>query len=240
MADNNLLNVKVKSGTFYISSKEDKGEGWTKQEFQNPQNKEETLVRYHKTLSIVGRLNHLAIDDDKYQGKVLKLIVGGEKESYALALPIMDTGGKVKTTNQYFNSLIGSLENVNKGDTITLFVNNKNKDKNDRLYRNIVTLNSEGKLVKSNFSFSDVPKWNSTEETDDFGETVTQWDASPTNKFYIDKAKEVVANFKSEETTETATSNTNETADPGVQEKTPSKETAKTTSAKKQNNDLPF
>ncbi len=196
MAEKNLLNVKVKNGTFYISSKEDKGEGWTKQEFTNPQNKEETLVRYHRTLSVEGKLNYLAIGDDKYQGKVLKLIVGGDSEDYALSIPIMDTGGSVKTTNQYFNSLIGSLENVNKGDTITMFVNNKNKDKKDRLYRNIVTLNSEGKLVKSSFSFSDVPKWLNTEVTDEFGETVTKWDASPTNKFYIDKAKQVVNGFK--------------------------------------------
>lgn len=231
MADKKLLNVKVKTGTFYISSKEDQGEGWTRQEFQNPQNKEETLVRYHKTLSIEGRLNHIAIDDDKYQGKVFNIIVGGENESYALKLPIMDTGGKVKTTNQYFNSLVGSLENVKKGDKITLFVNNKNKDKNDRLYRNIVTLNADNKLVKSSFSFSDVPKWNSTEATDEFGETVTQWDASPTNKFYIDKAKEVVANFKPA---------TSETTEQKAEE--PKKEAtseAKTTESKAPS-DLPF
>lgn len=199
MAEKSLVNVKVKSGTFYISSKEDKGEGWTKQEFPNPQKKEETLVRYHKTLSIEGRVNHIAMDDDKYQGKVLNMIVGGESESYALKIPIMDTGGTVKTTNQYFNSLVGALENIKKGDTVTMFVNNKNKDKNDRLYRNIVTLDSDGKLIKSNFSFSDTPKWESTEVEDEFGEIVKQWDASATNKFYIDKFKEVVSNFKPKE-----------------------------------------
>lgn len=200
MNKKNLLDVRIKQGTFYISSKKDKGEGWTRQEFTNPQNKEETLVRYHKTLSIEGKLKHLSIDDDKYQGKVLKLIVRGDNESYALKLPIMDIGGKVKTTNQYFNSLVGSLENVKKGDKITMFVNNKNKDKNDRLYRNIVTLDSEGKLIKANFSFTDVPKWKSEDITNEFNETVTQWDASPTNKFYIDKVKEVISNFKSENT----------------------------------------
>ena len=232
MAENNLLNVKVKSGTFYISSKEDKGEGWTKQEFANPQKKDETLVRYHKTLSIEGRVNHLAMDDDKYQGKVLNLIVGGENESYALKIPIMDTGGKVSTTNQYFNSLVGSLENIKKGDTVTMFVNNKNKDKNDRLYRNIVTLNSEGKLIKSNFSFSDVPRWDSKETTDDFGETVTEWDASPTNKFYIDKFKEVVANFKPTDSESTKQTDTKEA--PKKEEK------AVEASAPTNHDDLPF
>lgn len=195
MAENKLLNVKVKSGTFYISSKEDQGEGWTKQEFKNPQNKEETLVRYHKKVSIEGKLNHLAIKEDKYQGKVLSIIVGGEDESYALTIPIMDTRGKVKTTNQYFNSLVGSLERLKRGEKITMFVNNKNKDKDDHLYRNIVTLDADGKLVKSNFSFSDVPKWERTETTNDFGETEVVWNASPTNKFYITKITEVVNNF---------------------------------------------
>ena len=231
-----LLNVKVKNGTFYTSSKEDKGEGWTKQEFANPQNKEETLVRYHKELSIEGRVNHLAMDDDTYQGKVLNIIVGGENESYALRIPIMDTGGSVKTTNQYFNSLVGSLENVSKGDKVTMFVNNKNKDKNDRLYRNIVTLDSDGKLIKSNFSFSDVPRWDSKKITDDFGEETTQWDASATNKFYIDKFKEVLSNF-----------GTNSTQQEETTEEVPVKKEATkkaTTTAKKQpataDDDLPF
>jgi len=203
MSKKELLNVKIKNGTFYISSKEDKGEGWTKQEFPNPQKKKETLVRYHKTLSIEGRLNHLAMGDDKFQGKVLNLIVGGESESYSLSVPIMDTEGSINTTNQYFNSLVGALENIKKGDQVTMFVNSKNYDKNDHLYRNIVTLDSDGKLIKSNFSFSDVPRWESNETTDDFGETVTQWDASSANKFYIDKFKKVVQAFKSKTETET-------------------------------------
>lgn len=233
MAEKKLVNVKVKSGTFYISSKEDKGEGWTKQEFPNPQKKEETLVRYHKTLSIEGRLNHLAMDDDKFQGKVLNLIVGGENESYALSVPIMDTGGSVKTTNQYFNSLVGALENIKKGDQVTMFVNSKNYDKNDRLYRNIVTLDSDGKLIKSNFSFSDVPRWESNETTDDFGETVTQWDASPTNKFYIDKFKQVVQAFKSETETETQKEKTVESPKTEAKVETKPVET-------KVSDDLPF
>jgi len=231
MSKNELLNVRIKNGTFYVSSKEDKGDGWVKQEFPNPQKKEETLVRYHKNVSIEGTVNHLAMNDDKYQGKVLNLIVGGEYQSYALSVPIMDTGGSVLTTNQYFNSLVGALENIKKGDKITMFVNSKNYDKKDRLYRNVVTLNSDGKLIKSNFSFSEVPKWKSSNTDNDFGETITKWDASPTNKFYIDKFKEVLASFKSENHKE-------ESQDPEIKVKeTPS---IKSSSLQNSEPDLPF
>lgn len=202
--ENNLVNVKVKNGTFYISSKEDKGEGWEKQTFKNPQNSEETLTRWHKNISIKGKVNMLKMDDDKYKGKVLNMIIGGESESYALQVPIMDNGGTVKTTNQYFNSLAGSLENVKKGDEVTMFVNNKYEDKNGKLYRNIVILDSEGKLIKSNFQFSEVPRWIEKKTKNEFDEEVTEWDASPTNKFYIDLFKKVVANFENTTATTTA------------------------------------
>lgn len=199
--ENNLVNVKVKSGTFYISSKEDKGEGWEKQTFKNPQNKEEILTRWHKNVSIKGKVNMLKMDDDKYKGKVLNMIVGGEDESYALQVPIMDNGGTVKTTNKYFNSLVGSLENVKKGEEVTMFVNSKYEDKNGRLYRNIVVLDSEGKLIKSNFELSEVPRWIENKTKDEFDEEIIEWDASPANKFYIDLFKKVVSNFEGNTTT---------------------------------------
>lgn len=218
----NLLEVKVKSGTFFLSSKEDKGEGWEKQEFKNPQNKDETLIRYHKKLSIKGKVTYLAMAEDKFKGKVLSLIVKGE-EDYSLKVPILDNDGKVKTTNSYFNSLVGPLENVKKGDEITMFVNNKNKDKNDNLYRNIVVLDSEGKLIKSNFSFSDVPKWKKNEIVNDFGETDVEWDASESKKFYIDKFNSVLESFSSEKET-----------------KEPSNNTIPSTSKEPEETDLPF
>lgn len=218
MAENNLLNVKVKNGTFYVSSKEDKGEGWEKNTFPNPQNKDETLTRYHRSLSIKGKVNMLKMEDDKYQGKVLSMIIGGEDESYSLKIPVMDKGGTVKTTNQYFNSLVGSLENVSKGDEVTMFVNNKNEDKNGRLYKNIVALDSDGKLIKSNFNFKDTPKWIKKEITDDFGEETVEWDASPTNKFYIDLFKKVLDNFGSESSTPQPKQESKPKAKPKVQE----------------------
>ena len=193
-----LKTVKVKKGTFYISSKEDQGEGWTKNEFKNPQNKDETLVRYHRELSIEGKINYLAMKEDRFAGNVMSLIVNNKEkdESYSLQIPIMDTGGTVRTTNQYFNSIAGVFKNVKKGDTITMFVNNKKKDKDDRLYRNIVVLDEDNNLIKSDFSFMDSPKWAVSITEDEFGKEVKKYDATESNKFYIEKFKESIASFE--------------------------------------------
>ena len=193
-----LKTVKVKKGTFYISSKEDQGEGWTKNEFKNPQNKDETLVRYHRELSIEGKINYLAMKEDRFAGNVMSLIVNNKEkdESYSLQIPIMNTGGTVRTTNQYFNSIAGVFKNVKKGDTITMFVNNKKKDKDDRLYRNIVVLNEDNNLIKSDFSFMDSPKWAVSITEDEFGKEVKKYDATESNKFYIEKFKESIASFE--------------------------------------------
>lgn len=195
---NDLLNVKVKSGTFYISSKQEK-EGWTRNEFKNPQNKEETLVRWHRELSLEGNINYLAMKEDKYAGNVLSLIINNKEkdESYSLEIPIMDTGGSVRTTNQYFNSVAGVFKNLKKGDFVKMFVNNKKEDKNGRLYRNIVVLDADDNLIKSDFSFMDAPRWNATVTKDEFGKEVKKYDATETNKFYINKFQESLASFNS-------------------------------------------
>jgi hypothetical protein len=203
MAQQDLKQVKVKKGTFYISSKEDKGEGWTKNEFKNPQKKEETLVRYHREISIEGNITYLAMKEDKYAGNVLSLIVSNKEkeESYSLQVAIMDTGGTVRTTNQYFNSIAGVFKNVKKGDEITMFVNNRNEDKNGNLYRNIVILDSESKLIKSDFSFTDSPRWTVSIGEDEFGKEVKKYDATESNKFYIGKFKESLESFNGQKGT---------------------------------------
>jgi len=213
MANDELLKVKVKSGTFYISSKEDKGEGWKRNEFPNPQNKNETLVRYHRELSLEGNINYLAMKEDKYAGNVLSLIINNKEknESYALEIPIMDTGGSVRTTNQYFNSIAGVFKHVNKGDFVKMFVNNKKEDKNGRLYRNIIVLDEDGKLVKSDFSFMDAPRWAVSKTTDEFGKEKNEYDATETNKWYIDKFKESLESFNNSADTSASSQKQNET-----------------------------
>ena len=196
--------VSIKKGTFYLSQDNDGGQGWEKQEFKNPQTNE-PMTKYHKNISIEGELVYVGLKDDKFKGNCMSVLVKGETETFSLEIPVLDTKG-VKATNQYFNSLVGSLETLKKGDKIKMFVNNKNEDKSGNLYKNVVVLREDNSLVKSNFQFSDVPKWDSTKDVDDFGKETIVYSPKPTNKFYIDKFMALVENFKGQ--SQTAQTNT--------------------------------
>ena len=196
--------VGIKKGTFYLSQDNDGGQGWEKQEFKNPQTNE-PMTKYHKNISIEGELVYVGLKEDKFKGNCMSVLVKGETETFSLEIPVLDTKG-VKATNQYFNSLVGSLETLKKGDKIKMFVNNKNEDKSGNLYKNVVVLREDNSLVKSNFQFSDVPKWDSTKDVDDFGKETIVYSPKPTNKFYIDKFMALVENFKGQ--SQTAQTNT--------------------------------
>lgn len=196
--------VGIKKATFYLSQDNDGGQGWEKQEFKNPQTNE-PMTKYHKNISIEGELVYVGLKDDKFKGNCMSVLVKGETETFSLEIPVLDTKG-VKATNQYFNSLVGSLETLKKGDKIKMFVNNKNEDKSGNLYKNVVVLREDNSLVKSNFQFSDVPKWDSTKDVDDFGKETIVYSPKPTNKFYIDKFMALVENFKGQ--SQTAQTNT--------------------------------
>lgn len=198
------INVRNGSGTFYIVSKNNPGtEGWKEETVRNPQT-DEQITRFRKDISVVGTIQWVGLRESPFKGVGLTLgmLVKNEEEgvTYSLEFPMLSTKG-VKAVDDYFRSVVGPLQNVNKGDKVTMFINNKNKDKNDRLYKNVVMLDSEGKLIKSNFEFSDVPKWLS-EETEDFtGKKTIKYDPSPTNKFYYEIALEVSEKFKKSEPT---------------------------------------
>jgi hypothetical protein len=185
-------NVKIKKGQFYLSSKTDEGEGWYKNEFTTPSG--EAMVRYHKDLSMTGTYQKTTFKDDTYKGRCLSVSVRGENgDFYILDTPVMSGGKGVRKSDDYFNSIVGPLSTLTKGDKVKMFVNSKNKDKRDQLYRNVVFLDGDGVLIKSPFSFSDVPAWVKSEGLDEFDKPTVTYDASAATKFYIDKAKEVVA-----------------------------------------------
>ena len=195
MSNSSPTKVGIKKGTFYLSQDNDGGQGWEKQEFKNPQTGE-PMVKYHKNISLEGELLYIGHKDDKFKGNCLTILVKGDNETFSLEVPVLDTK-EVKATNQYFSSLVGSLETLSKGDKIKMFVNNKNEDKNGNLYRNVVTLREDNTLVKSTFDFKDVPKWTSKVDKDSFGKEITVYDPKPTNDFYIAKFLKIVEDFKS-------------------------------------------
>lgn len=207
MSQSSPKRVGIKKGTFYLSENEPQGEGWKKQEFKNPQTGED-MIKYHKDVTIEGNLVYVGLKEDKFKGNCLSLMVKNSDDlTYSLEVPIKDTKG-VKATNDYFNSLVGALEQLKKGDYIKMFINNKNEDKKGNLYKNVVTLDSEGKLVKSGFQFSEVPKWKVSKTTDEFEKEVTVYDPLPTNAFYISKFMDIVVKFKGTPAAESDQTNT--------------------------------
>ena len=190
------LEVKIKSGTFYLSSKEEQtGQYWKAVEVTNPTTGEK-LKRWHKEISIEGNLLYVGMQDDKFQGRVLSMLVKGQdSETYSLKIPILSTKG-IKATDPFFNSLALVLPKLKKGDAIRMFLNSKNKDKKDNLYKNVVVLDGQGQLIKSDVSFKDVPKWNSKEVVDAFGDKKMEYDPTPSNTFYIQEFMKSVNYFK--------------------------------------------
>lgn len=224
--------VGIKKGTFYLSQDKDGGQGWEKQEFKNPQTGED-MIKYHKSISIEGELVYVGLKEDKYKGNCMSVLVKGELETFSLEIPVLDTKG-VKATNQYFNSLVGALETLDKGTKIKMFVNNKNEDKDGNLYKNIVVLRDDNSLVKSSFQFSEVPKWETTKGVDDFGKETNVYNPRPTNKFYIDKLLALSERYKKQ-----GDNNPTPTPQP-TQGSTPPKSNTPTKSTTEVNDDLPF
>ena len=192
------INVKFGSGTFYITSKTNPGEGWKEETVNNPQTREE-ITRFRKDIgTVVGTVQWVGLKESPFKGVGLTLSMLVKSEdgvTYSFEVPMLSTKG-VKATDDYFKSLVGPLQNVNKGDKISMFLNSKNKDKNDRLYKNVVILDADGALIKSNFSFSDVPKWDTSETKDFTGKTTVVYDPTPANAFFYNIALEVSAKFE--------------------------------------------
>lgn len=194
------LNVKIGSGTFYLTTKTPQTEEeWFEETVTNPTTKQ-PVTRFRKNISVTGKVMWAGMREDTYKGLCLNLLIAGDDgSSYSFQFPVINSASTVKATDGYFNSVVGAFENINKGDTITMFVNNRNKDKNDRLYKNVVVLDADGKLIKSNFSFEDVPNWESTETTDFTGKKTVNYNPEKANKFYYDKAVGIAERFVKQE-----------------------------------------
>jgi len=186
--------ARLKEGAIYLSEKTSGGEGWKEVEVKNPSTGE-TSIKYHKDVSLEGVVVDVKLDDDRFKGRILDVVVQTDDDTYVITFPIM-SNGTIKTTNAFFNSIVGPLLSMETGQKVKMFANNRNKDKNGKYYRNIVLLTTDDKIIKSDYNFDEVPRWNSKEAKDDFGETKTEWDPSPANKFYIGKMNELVERWK--------------------------------------------
>ena len=151
-----FLNVGIKKGTFYLSSETQVDDTWEKNEFTISK---KDFVRYHKPVTINGKLTKVKLSDDKFKGQCLTLMVDDGENISVVDLPVYQPNSKYKTTDSYFQSAVGALESINLGDTIGIIVNNRAKDKKGELYKNLVFFTEDKQLIKSLYDFTDVPRW---------------------------------------------------------------------------------
>lgn|SRR5690625_4817331 len=188
-------NVRIKTGTFYLSSDQEK-EGWERNEFFiNGKN----YIRFHKPITVEGNISYVGFKEDKFKGEVLSISVNNNGDTYYLDIPVWSASKTVETLDEYFKSFVESLTELKNGQYVKMFVNSKFKDKNDRLYRNIVILDENNKLIKGTFGMKDTPSWDKKETTSITGIKKTEWDASKQNEFYLEKAVESVKQFSGED-----------------------------------------
>lgn len=188
-----FLNVGIKKGTFYLTSKKQEGDDWEKQEFRIGN---EDMVRYHKNVSVNGKLTKASLEDTRYKGQCLKLMVDDGEAISVIEIPVYQPNSKIKATDQYFQSAVSALESIEIGDTIGIIVNSRATDKNGELYKNLVFFNEDNELIKSQFQFSEVPRWEQLKTVDKLsGKEVTEWNPEPTNEFYFDKFRALLDRF---------------------------------------------
>lgn len=188
-------NVGIKRGTLYLTSKEKEGEDWEEQNFEI---RGEKLVRYHKNISVNGKLTRVQLKKDRFKGQVLSMWLDDGKDTiYSLDVPVYQTNSKMNSLDNYFQSAVAALESINLGDTIGIIVNNRAKDKEGDLYKNLVFFDENKQLIRSLFQFTEVPRWNKVVSEDPLTkEEVITWDTTPTNNFYFEKMRALLDRFE--------------------------------------------
>lgn len=188
-------NVGIKRGTLYLTSKEKEGEDWEEQSFEI---KGEKLVRYHKHISVNGKLTKVQLKKDRFKGQVLSMWIDDGKDTiYSLDVPVYQPNSKMNSLDNYFQSAVAALESINLGDTIGIIVNNRAKDKEGDLYKNLVFFDVNNQLIRSLFQFTEVPRWNKVVSEDPLTkEEVITWDTTPTNNFYFEKMRALLDRFE--------------------------------------------
>lgn len=172
-------NIKIKQsvGKFYESSKTEI-EGWEKVDTKEHGN------RWHRVFStITGTITKIMIDESGSFGDRLKIFVDtGEDEVSVLEMPLFNIN---KSLYDYARSLAMIIDGVKLGgeNTHEIFLNSKNKDKNDFLYKNIF-IKQNGETVKPSVNKADVPAWEEKPDPVKKGKKV--WDSTANTKYLYD------------------------------------------------------
>lgn len=171
-------NIKVKSGTFYVSSKEPL-DGYKEVKYTDKKTKQEITVYHREFNDLQGVLKRVSIDDSKF-GKQLRIFVESDDYKNVLEVPLRSPFGDI---TEYVRSVVQVLGNMEYDKEYRIFVNRKFKDSKDRPYKNFVFLEEDDKPITWAIHPNDFPS--AVRQENKLGEV--DYDRTERNDFIIEE-----------------------------------------------------
>lgn len=172
-----MVELKVKSGAIFKTSKHKKNKHW-KYVFRKDLNE----VEYHRIQNPEGKLHNVYIKGNQLIIEIKHL------KGYIQQISIdIFLDRELKVTDGFFNTALIALDSMEKGDVVVVFANRKQKDKNNKYYRNLIFLDKDDKKYGRDFPHEQIPKWEKING---------KWNTDKHNEFYLNLAEKIIKKFK--------------------------------------------
>lgn len=189
--------IKTSKGRFYTSSKTPM-EGYTANEYQDKETKE-NKTNYHKEVdTLSGILYSVSLKDGKFGERFTIALNQPNGDCHTLEIPVfLSAKGDI---DGFLKDIARSLQGLALGANTEIFLNSTKKDKNGYLYKN-VNFRQDGQKIDWTFSpygeDSPVPK--PKQETHKVTKKET-WNFDEPNAWYYEFIKDAVNNLTREQT----------------------------------------
>jgi hypothetical protein len=175
--------IKSAKGKFYESHK-------TKPAVAHEEFEKDGTTYYHVLYDqLEGELHSVKIDESDYGTHLKVSLTDAAGDAQVLKFPLFRKGSEVDDWAAAFAPYIDQL---NVGDKIALSLNQKEKDKNDYLYKNFF-VSVDGTWLKQSFKWGDVPRGVKTTIKDKVTKKDKDvWDFTDRNAFLYEKIETAV------------------------------------------------
>jgi hypothetical protein len=191
------FNIKSKNGMFYTTSKEEK-KGYTLNKYIDRETNAEK-VNFHKDVrTLSGKLIKFGVKESQFGEQFFIFLKQEEECVHALQINVFRKGTAI---NDYIKSFAQYVDQLKEGDNLEIYLNNKAKDKNGYLYKNVY-ISSNGESLKWSF-----PIYGEGSPVPNPAKTINKvtgkevWDYSDVDAFFYKKIKE--SNISEKEAPET-------------------------------------
>lgn len=179
-------NYKIKSNkdraTFYTSQKEP-APGFVQVEVKD------RGTFYHKDVSSMeGVVERVFIKESKFGDTLDVWFKQADENINVLSIPIWRSATSL---NDYLKEFVKLLPNITYGQPITMWLNNKTKDKNGFLYKNVYAKSGEDKIEWA-FTPEEIPKG---EKSINPITKKEQYSFEKNNAFFYEKLQEAIRKF---------------------------------------------